>query len=330
MSSCRYSRYGACLALLAAMVVLGGSWRAHAQSYPSRPLRIIVPASVSTPPDIVSRIVASALSESEGWSVVVENKPGAVQTLGATEVLKQPADGYTMLAVGTPVTAAQSIVPNISFNLNTDFAGVVQLTKSGNVLVVNPAVPAKTVAELVAYLKQNPDKCTYSSGGFGTPAHLIGELFKLKTGVQVTHVPYNDFPRAISDLLQGVNTYQFITVLPVVGFIETGKLRALAVTSPQRVPALPDVPTVAEAGYPDLTAEDWVGFSVKAGTPPDEIARLNASINKVLTLPKVREALQKIGSEPAGGSAGQYTDLVKSQVALWAKVVNDAGLKLAQ
>jgi tripartite-type tricarboxylate transporter receptor subunit TctC len=312
------------------MVVVGASWRAHAQSYPSRTIRIIVPTSVSTPPDIVSRIVASALSESEGWSVIVENKPGAVQTLGASEVLKQPADGYTMLAVGTPVTAAQSIVPNVSFNLNTDFAGVIQLTRSGNVLVVNPAVPAKTVAELVTYLKQDPDKFTYSSGGFGTPAHLIGELFKLKTGVRVTHVPYNDFPRAISDLLQGINTYQFITVLPVVGFIQTGKLRALAVTSPQRVPALPEVPTVAEAGYPDLTAEDWVGFSIKAGTPPDAIARLNAAVNKVLTLPKVREALEKIGSQPAGGSAELYTDLVKSQVALWAKVVNDAGLKLPQ
>ena len=256
--------------------------------------------------------------------MVVENKPGAVQTLGASEVLKQPADGYTMLAVGTPVTAAQSIVPNINFNLNTDFAGVIQVTRSGNVLVVNPSVPAKTVAELVAYLKQNPDKYTYSSGGFGTPAHLIGELFKLKTGVRVTHVPYNDFPRAISDLLQGVNTYQFITVLPVVGFIQTEKLRALAVTSPQRVPALPEVPTVAEAGYPELTAEDWVGFSIKAGTPPDEIAILNAAINKALKLPKVREALEKIGSQPAGGSAELYTDLVKSQVALSARVVNDA------
>jgi tripartite-type tricarboxylate transporter receptor subunit TctC len=312
------------------MVVLGGQRRAHSESYPSRSIRIIVPTSVSTPPDIVSRIVANALSESEGWSVVVENKPGAVQTLGASEVLKQPADGYTMLAVGTPVTAAQSIVPNINFNLNTDFTGVAQITRSGNVLVVNPSVPAKNVAELVAYLKQSPDKYTYSSGGFGTPAHLIGELFKLKTGVQVTHVPYNDFPRAISDLLQGVNTYQFITVLPVVGFIQTGKLRALAVTSPQHVPALPDVPTVAEAGYPELTAEDWVGFSIKAGTPPDEIARLNAAVNNVLKLPKVREALGKIGSQPAGGSAELYTDLVKSQVALWAKVVNDAGLKLPQ
>jgi tripartite-type tricarboxylate transporter receptor subunit TctC len=150
----------------------------------------------------------------------------------------------------------------------------------------------------------------------------------LKTGVRVTHVPYNDFPRAITDLLQGINAYQFITVLPVVGFIQTGKLRALAVTSPQRVPALPDVPTVAEAGYPDLTAEDWVGFSAKAGTPPDRIARLNEAINKVLKLPKVRDALGKIGSEAAGGSAEQYNGLVKSQVALWAGVVNDAGLKL--
>jgi tripartite-type tricarboxylate transporter receptor subunit TctC len=330
MSSNRYSRCCGGLALSLSLVIAGVAWHAHAQSYPSRLLRIIVPTSASTPPDIISRITATALSESEGWSMVVENKPGAVQTLGAVEVLRQPADGYSMLAVGTPVTAAQSIVPRISFNLNTDFAGVVQVTKSGNVLVVNPAVPATTIDELVAYLKQNPDKLTYSSGGFGTPAHLIGELFRLNTGVRVTHVPYNDFPRAISDLVQGVNTYQFITVLPVVGLIQTGKLRALAVTSPQRVPTLPEVPTVSEAGHPELTTQDWVGLSVRAGTPPEAIARLNAAVNKVLALPKVGEALEKIGSEPAGGSVEQYTDLVRSQVALWAKVVNDAGLKLPQ
>lgn len=284
---------------------------------------------MSTPPDIVSRIIATALSENEGWSVVVENKPGAVQTLGAIEVLRQPSDGYTLLAVGTPVAAAQSIVPNINFSLNDDFFHVVQITRSGNVLVVNPSVPAKSLKELVEYLK-GPGNHTYSSGGFGTPAHLIGELFKLQTGVQVTHVPYNDFPRAISDLLQGINTYQFITVLPVVGFIQTDKLRALAVTSSQRVPALPDVPTVAEAGYPNLTTEDWVGFSAKAGTPPEAIARLNDAINKILKLPKVHEALGKIGSESAGGSAEQYTKLVSSQVALWSKVVHEAGLKLPQ
>src|SRR5690242_7022867 len=171
------------LLLLSAFFALTAPERAGAQSFPSRFIRIVVPTSVSTPPDIVSRVIATALTESEGWSVVVENKPGAVQTLGAIEVLKQPADGYTMLAVGTPVAAAQSIVPNISFSLNSEFAGVIQVTRSGNVLVANPSVPASTVAELVAYLRQNPDKLTYSSGGFGTPAHLIGELFKLKTGV---------------------------------------------------------------------------------------------------------------------------------------------------
>jgi len=304
--------------------------RAQAQSYPSRAIRIIVPASVSTPPDIVSRIVANALNESGGWSVVVENRPGAVQTLGAGEVLKQPADGYTILAVGVPLSAAQTLVPNISFHVDSDFAPIVQLTASGNVLVVNPSVPANSVAELVKYLKDNPGKVTYSSGGFGTPAHLIGELFKLQTGVRATHVPYNDFPRAITDLLQGVNAYQFITVLPVVGFIKAGQLRALAVTSPKRVPALPEVPTIAEAGYPGLTSGDWVGFSAKAGTPPDVIARVNDAVNKVLKTEKVRDALEKIGSEPAGGTPAEFGDLVKAQVALWAKVVNDAGLKLQQ
>jgi tripartite-type tricarboxylate transporter receptor subunit TctC len=322
--------YGYIALLFAAISVLAAPRRADAQSYPSRPIRIIVPTSVSTPPDIVSRIVASALSESQGWSVVVENRPGAVQTLGAGEALKQPADGYTIMAVGVPLTAAQSLVPNIGFHVATDFAPIVKLTASGNVLVVNPSVPAKTVAELVAYLKDNPDKVTYSSGGFGTPAHLIGELFKLQTGVRVTHVPYNDFPRAITDLLQGVNAYQFMTVLPVVGFIKSGQLRALAVTSPKRVPALPDVPTIAEAGYPALTSEDWVGFSVKAGTPPDVIVRVNQAVNTVLKSPKVREALEKIGSEPAGGTPAEFGVLVKSQVALWAKVVDDAGLKLQQ
>ena len=330
MISSWLSRLGVCLTVLGAAFALNASSQAGAETFPSRSIRIIVPTSPSTPPDIISRIVANALKESEGWTVVVENKPGAVQTLGAIEVLRQPADGHTLLAVGTPVAAAQSLVPNISFSLVNDFAGIAQVTRSGNVLVVNPSVPANTVKELVAYLKQNTDKFNYSSGGFGTPAHLIGEQFKLKTGVVVTHVPYNDFPRAIADLLQGVNSYQFITVLPVIGFIQTGKLRALAVTSRERVPAIPEVPTIAEAGFPELTAEDWVGFSTRAGTPADRIEQLNAAINRVLKLPNVRDALAKMASDPAGGSPAQYNELVKSQVSLWAGVVKDAGLKLPQ
>ena len=301
---------------------------AHAQSYPSRPIRIIVPASVSTPPDIVTRIAVNAINESEGWNMVVENRPGAGQVLGAREVLKQSADGYTLLTVGFPLTVSQTLVPDAGFDLNTDFAPVSQLAISGNVLVVNLSTPAKTVSELVEYLKANPDKGTFSSGGVGTPAHVIGELFKLKTGVQTTHVPYTEFPRAISDLLQGVNTCQFMAVAPVLGFIKSGQLRALAVTPAKRIPQLPDVPTLAEAGHPELTSFDWVGLSARAGTPPDTITRLNAAANKVLKDPKVAEAFEKVGSEAAGGTPQQLGDLVKSQVALWAKVVSDAGLKL--
>ena len=179
----RYYSAGLCDALLfAAVAVLWTAPRADAQSYPTRPIRDIVPASVSTPPDIVSRIVANAVNESEGWNIVVENRAGAGQVLGAREALKQPADGYTYLTVGFPLTVTQSLVPNAGFDLNTDLAPIAQLVTTGNVLVVNPKVPAKTVAELVQYLKDNPDKGTFSSGGIGTPAHIIGELFKLKTG----------------------------------------------------------------------------------------------------------------------------------------------------
>jgi tripartite-type tricarboxylate transporter receptor subunit TctC len=301
--------------------------RAEAQSYPSRPIRIIVPASVSTPPDIIIRIVANAINESEGWTTVVENKPGAGQVVGTHEVLKQPADGYTVMTVGFPLTVSQTLVAGANFDLNTDFAPVSELAVSGNVLVVNPNTPAKTVSELVQYLKANPDKGTFSSGGVGTPAHIIGELFKLKTGVHTTHVPYTEFPRAISDLLQGVNTYQFMAVAPVLGFIHSGQLRALAVTTAKRQPQLPDVPTLAEAGYPELTSFDWVGLSVKAGTPPEAIVRLNDAANRALKEPKVADAFEKVGSEVAGGTPAQLGDLVKSQVALWAKVINEAGLK---
>jgi tripartite-type tricarboxylate transporter receptor subunit TctC len=303
---------------------------ALAGPFPSNVIRIVVPFSASTPPDILARIVAAALADGEGWNVIVENKPGAIMSIGATEVLKQPADGYTIFSVTSPVAAAPAFLPNASFKYDEDFAPLIRIGTAYNVLVVNPSVPVNSVAELVAYLKKDPGKYTFSSGGFGTPAHLIGELFKLETGVQTTHVPYQQFPQAIGDLVAGVNTYQFITILPVVQLIKTGKLRALAVTGTKRVAALPDVPTIVEAGYPKLASEDWAGFLIKTGTPPEVTARLNAAINKALTTEKVRDAFARLGTDVGGGTPEEFGVTVRSEMARWGKIVKDAGIKVQQ
>ena len=316
--------------MLLALVAIAMPSPAGAQPYPSSMIRIVVAGAAGTPPDTISRIVANELGESEGWRILVENKPGAMQTIAGGEVLKQPADGYTIISTSLPGMVAPVLLPNVGYRLDTDFAPVIKLSTSYNVLVVHPSVPARSLPELVALLKSQPDKLTFSSGGFGTPAHLAGELFKLRTGVRATHVPYPALPRAIADLLGGVNQYQFVTTLPVLDLIATGRLRALAVTAPTRLATLKDVPTVVEEGFPELIVQDWVGYLVKRGTPGDLVTRLNAAINKALAKPGVREAMAKLGAEPAGGSPAEFGTFVSSQLAYWEKVVKDSGMKMHQ
>jgi tripartite-type tricarboxylate transporter receptor subunit TctC len=301
-----------------------------AQQYPSNMIRIVVPSAAGTPPDIMGRIVASELGESEGWRLIVENKPGAIQTIGLADVLRQPADGYTVASIAMPASAAPAILPNVGFRLDGDFAPVIKLASAYHVLVVHPDVPAKSLGDLVALLKSQPDKFTFSSGGFGTPAHLAGEMFKLQTGVRTTHVPYNALPRAITDLLNGTNHFQFITPLPVIDLIGAGKLRALAITGPARLPVLKDVPTVGEAGFPDLIIQDWMGLLVKTGTPNEIVVRLNEATNKALAKPRVREAIAKMAAEPAGGTPAEFGQFLGSQMAHWSKVVKDSGIKMHQ
>lgn len=327
MPSKRHVHLSIGMAFIVAALTAASANHAAAQGYPSQVIHIEVPTTPATPPDIISRVVANEISKSEGWKVIVENKPGASMTIAAEDVLSKPADGYTILAMSVPITAAPAILPHVPYKLTSAFDPVVKISTSYNVLVVNPSVPAHSVSDLVALLKKNPGKLTFSSGGFGTPAHLIGEMFMLEEGVKAVHVPYQQFPQAIADLLNGTNQFMFITTLPVVNLIKASKLRALAVTGPKRLAALPNVPTVVEEGHPKLVAADWVGFAVKHGTPKAIVLKLNHAVNDALNKRSVRESIEKLGAEPTGGTPEEYGKLLKSEVVHWAQVVKDSGMK---
>lgn len=315
------------LAGLAGLLLPGS---ARARAYPSNVIRIVVPAGAGTPPDIISRIVADELAANEGWRLVVENRPGALQTIAMNDVSNHPADGYTLLTMSLPITVTPALLPKSEIRPDVDFDAVIKISKSYTVLVATPSLPVNSLPELVALLKSQPGKFNFSSAGFGTPSHLIGELFKLQAGVKATHVPYQQFSQAIADLISGINHFMFVTTLPVIDLIATGRLRALAVTAPGRITALKEVPSVAEAGFPDLVTADWIGFAVKRNTPVEITTELNRAVNKVLLEPKIRNALEKIGAEPVGGTAAEFGDGVRGDVARWAKIIADADIKLAQ
>lgn len=317
--------------ILMTLPLLGsGVLAAHAETYPSNVIRFVVPTGPGTPPDVIGRVIASELAEAEGWRTVVENKPGALQTIGMAEVLKQPADGYTIYAMSVPTAAVPALMPNLGMRPDTDFIPVIKLSKSYNALVVTPSFPAKSISELVAVLKKDPGKYNFSSAGFGTPAHLIGEMFKLQTGVQAIHVPYQQSQQRVGDLLNGTNHFDFLATVTVADFVETGRLRALGVTAPGRVAGLKDVPSVVEQGFPELVVEDYVGFAVKSGTPHDVVAMLNKAMNKALQKPKVVEIFAKLGATPAGGTADAFGTFIKEQVRYWGKVIGESGIKMPQ
>src|SRR5215213_5320339 len=300
----------------------------HAELYPANVIRIVVPTGPGTPPDIITRIVAAEISEGEGWRLVIENRPGALQTVGMAEVLKQPADGYTIYPMSVPTTAVPALMPNLGMRPDIDFIPVIKMSKSYNALVVPSDFPAKSISELVSLLKQEPGRYNFSSAGFGTPAHLIAEMFKLQTGTQATHVPYQQAQQRIGDLLNGTNHFDFLATVSAGDFVATGKLRALGVTASDRVEGLKNVATVVEQGFADLVVEDYVGFAVKTGTSPHIVARLNAAVNKALQRPKVVETFARLGATPAGGTTDEFAKLIKTQVAHWGKVVRESGIKM--
>jgi tripartite-type tricarboxylate transporter receptor subunit TctC len=204
---------------------------------------------------------------------------------------------------------------------------VVKISTGYNVLVVHPSVPAKSVSELIAFLKGEPGKYNFASGGVGNPAHLLGEMFLLRTGTRATHVPYPQGQQFTADLLSGATQFSFISSVRVVDLVATGKLRALAVMGPERIAALKDVPTIVEAGFPDLAAEDWAGFATKAGTSNQIVVRLNDAINRALAKEDVREAFMKVGHRTVGGTPAEFGTLINSEIARWGKVIQDAVIK---
>ena len=297
----------------------------HAQAWPSKPISLIVPFPAGGTTDVLARALGDKLTQSLGQPVIVESKPGAGATLGADYVAKAKPDGYTLLVGAVHHTIASSVYKKLPYDFQKDFVPITEIALVPNVLVVNAAAtPAKNVAELVALAKSQPGKLTYGSNGNGTAQHLIGTQFENSTGTDLLHVPYKGSGPLATDLLGGQITMSFDTVTPVLQHIKSGKLRALAVTTAKRSSALPDVPTLDEAGLKGFNIGTWFGVLAPAATPKDIVARLNAEMVKVIQSPEFRKRMEEIGAEPVGNSSEQLAQQIRSETEKFAKLVKDA------
>ncbi len=314
-----------CAAALAAMAAVP----ALAQNYPARPVRFIVPFAPGGNTDVQGRLIAMKLSEKWGQQVVVDNRAGAGGTLGVEMLAKAPADGYTMaLASFGNILVGPSLFPKLAYDPLKDLAPLVLVSQPPGLLVVHPALPVKTVADFISFGKANPGKLNYGSAGNGTWNHLFAEHFKALTGVQMTHIPYKGANLAVTDVMSGQIQVSFAPFPAAVPQIKAGRVRVLGVTSAQRSPVLPDVPTIAESGLPGYSAATWFAMLAPAQTPQPLIRKINADANAVLKLPEVKAAFAADGTEPAGGTPEQLRESMRSGIAQWGKLVRELGIKL--
>ncbi len=299
---------------------------ASAQSWPSKPIRYIVPFPPGAFNDTLARMLAADLPKSLGQPVIVENRPGG-NTLIATEMAaKSPPDGYTLFGAALPFSVIQSLYKT-SFDVTKDFAPITLAGVTPNLLVANPGVPFSDVKGLIAYAKANPGKLNYASTGNGTSNHLSFELFKAMTGTQVTHVPYKGSAPAVTDLIAGQVQVMFDNTPNVLPHVKAGKLKALGVSSKARSQFAPDVPSVDEAGVPGYDVTVWFGVLTVAGTPPDIVKRLNTEMVKILTSPEVKERISKSGVDVVAGTPEHFSGFLKAEVSRWAKVIQEANIK---
>ncbi|MFO1199208.1 MAG: tripartite tricarboxylate transporter substrate binding protein [Burkholderiaceae bacterium] len=317
-------------AALAALVTLALPLAAHAQAWPARgPIRFVIPYPPGGASDVTARTLGAKLSEILGQAVVIENRPGANGIIALEQVAKAPPDGYTLLMANLGPNAINPVVySKLPYDAIRDFAPILLTSIVPQILVVNPALPIRTLGELIAYAKANPGKLNFASAGNGASNHLSGELFNAMAGVKMEHVPYKGDTPAMTDVMAGTVAVMFPTAIAATPHVRTGKLRAIAVTSRKRIPSLADVPTVAEGGVPGFEAVSWGGVMATAGTPPDVVARLNAEFNRILKMPDVAAKLESLGAEIVGGTPDEFATYLKAEIAKWGKVARDNNVKL--
>ena len=316
---------------ISGMSALGIALTAHAadvQPFPVKPVRMIVPFGAGSNSDVLARTVAVRMAEHWGQQVVVDNRPGAGGNIGTDLVAKAPPDGYTIVLGAASVLAInQSLYSQMPYDSNTAFAPITNMVKTTNVLIVTPALPVKTVNDLIAYGKANPGKLTYASAGAGGTIHLSAELFKSMTGITMEHIAYKSSPLAHIDMISGQVHAMFDAMPTALPQIKAGRLRAVAVTTAKRSPQFPELPTVAES-LPGFEAAGWFGYAAPARTPKEIIAALNKEIVRILALPDVKERLIAQGAEPVGDTPEQFAQYIKSEAAKWGKVIKTLNLKI--
>lgn len=298
-----------------------------AQTFPSKPIRIVVPFTPGGPNDILARMIGQRYTAVWGQQTLVDNRPGGGTVIGTDIVAKAPADGHTLLMVSTSHAANPSLMPKLPFDTLRDFVSVGQAVSSPNVLVVHPSVPARHTRALLDIAKARPGQITFASGGSGAATHLAGELLKILGGVEMTHIPYKGAGPATIDLISGQVTWMFGTILPTIPHVRAGKLRALAVSGKRRAEVLPEVPTVAEH-VPGFEASSWYGVFAPAGTPAEVIIKLNQEMARALTPVEVRQRLAAEGTEVVAGNPEDFMQLFRAEAAKWARVIKQAGIRL--
>jgi tripartite-type tricarboxylate transporter receptor subunit TctC len=316
------------LRLASYAVALAAAQRtAWAQAYPARAVRVVVPVAAGGANDVTARIICQWLSERLGQQFFVENRPGAGTNIGTEAVIRSAADGYTLLISGSNAAINPSLFKSLNFDFIRDIAPIGSIVRVPQLMQVNPAVPAKTVPEFIAYAKANPGKIAMGSGGNGSPAHVIGEYFKMMTGTDLTHVPYRGAAPAVTDLIGGQIQVAFTELATSLGHVKSGALRALAVTTAARTEALPDIPTLSEF-IPDFEASQWVGLVAPKDTPPAIIEKLNTEISAALADPKVKARFADLGGTVLPGSPGDFGKLIRDETEKWGKVIRAANIKV--